>query len=120
MDAAQATSNEGDHAVDGRQPTRGATAMESCVAASSCPAEVPKLPELSSPPLLTVIVPVFNEVQTIDELLRRVVPAPYDKEILVVDDGSTDGSSAALSEWESRSIIKAYRHSRNHGKGRAI
>ncbi len=71
-------------------------------------------------PLLTVIVPVFNEAATIDDLLRLVQQAPYDKQIVVVDDGSTDGTSAILANWVSRSAIEVYRHPRNRGKGRAI
>jgi hypothetical protein len=49
----------------------------------------------SAPPMLTVIVPVYNESDTIDELLRRVVGAPYTKQVIVVDDGSTDETDAA-------------------------
>jgi dolichol-phosphate mannosyltransferase len=71
-------------------------------------------------PLLTVIVPVFNEVGTIDELLSRVVGAPYDKQIIVVDDGSTDGSGERISEWEAQSLVEVCRHTTNRGKGRAI
>jgi cellulose synthase/poly-beta-1,6-N-acetylglucosamine synthase-like glycosyltransferase len=49
----------------------------------------PALRPASETPLLTVIVPVYNEVQTIDRLLRRVLAAPYNKQVIVVDDGST-------------------------------
>ncbi len=48
---------------------------------------------------LTVIVPVFNERATICELLHRVCAAPFDKEILVFDDGSTDGTAEELAEF---------------------
>jgi cellulose synthase/poly-beta-1,6-N-acetylglucosamine synthase-like glycosyltransferase len=51
-------------------------------------------------PLLTVIVPVYNECRTVGELLRKVLAAPCDKEIIVVDDASTDGTSAILEEWK--------------------
>ena len=71
-------------------------------------------------PLLTVIVPVFNEVATIEELLRRVREAPCTKQIVVVDDGSTDGTSAALCKWEQEDDVEVLRHDRNRGKGRAI
>lgn len=47
-------------------------------------------------PVLTVIVPVYNEVQTIDQLLRRVLVAPCTKQFIVVDDGSTDGTAGIL------------------------
>jgi dolichol-phosphate mannosyltransferase len=72
-------------------------------------------------PLLTVIIPVFNECKTIDEILSRVVAAiPSDKEILVVDDGSTDGSSKRLDEWENVEHVSVFRHERNQGKGMAV
>ena len=45
-----------------------------------------------SPPLLSVIVPCYNERATVAELLRRVKEVPIDKEIIVIDDRSTDGS----------------------------
>jgi dolichol-phosphate mannosyltransferase len=71
-------------------------------------------------PLLTVIVPVFNEAATINELLRRVIQAPYSKQIVVVDDGSTDGTSDILSLWERVPMVQICRHDRNRGKGRSI
>ncbi|MGH7897870.1 MAG: glycosyltransferase family 2 protein, partial [Candidatus Binatia bacterium] len=45
---------------------------------------------------LSVIIPVYNERPTIEECLRRVRAMPIDKEILVVDDGSTDGTRDVL------------------------
>ena len=72
-------------------------------------------------PLLTVIVPVFNECGTIDEILTRVAAAePLDKEVLIVDDGSEDGTSERLKEWEGREGVAVYRHESNQGKGTAI
>jgi glycosyltransferase involved in cell wall biosynthesis len=72
-------------------------------------------------PLLSVIVPCFNERATVAELLRRVKEVPIDKEIIVVDDKSTDGSKdvvAALAEqWpEIRHILQPV----NMGKGAAL
>ncbi len=69
---------------------------------------------------LSVIIPVYNEVGTIDELLRRVLAAPYPKLVIVVDDGSTDGTAEALERWEGHSQIVLLQHSRNRGKGAAI
>lgn len=71
-------------------------------------------------PLLTVIVPVYNEVRTIDELLRRVLAAPYQKQVVVVDDGSTDGTAEVLEKWEGHAQVELLRHSKNRGKGAAI
>ena len=72
-------------------------------------------------PTLSVIVPCYNERATVAELLRRVKEVPVDKEIIVVDDKSTDGSKdvvAALArEWpEIRHILQPV----NQGKGAAI
>ncbi len=72
-------------------------------------------------PLLSVVVPCYNERATVAELLRRVREVPIDKEIIVVDDASTDGSRdvvAALAEqWpEIRQILQGV----NQGKGAAI
>ncbi|HVT45188.1 MAG TPA: glycosyltransferase [Thermoanaerobaculia bacterium] len=72
-------------------------------------------------PTLSVIVPCYNERATVAELLRRVREVPIDKEILVVDDRSTDGSrdvvSALAAEWpEIRHLLQP----ENQGKGAAL
>jgi len=71
-------------------------------------------------PVLSVIVPVYNEEQTIDELIRRVLAAPYDKQVIVVDDGSTDGTVEILEKWEEHPQVELFQHSDNRGKGAAI
>jgi glycosyltransferase involved in cell wall biosynthesis len=73
-----------------------------------------------SEPLLTVIVPVFNEKTTIDRLLAAVLDAPFSKQVVVVDDGSSDGSAELLEKWSERRAIEFLRHARNEGKGAAI
>ncbi len=67
---------------------------------------------------LTVIIPVYNEAGTILEIIRRVKEAPFEKEIIVVDDSSTDGTASLLKE--NSEGIKALFHDRNKGKGAAI
>ncbi len=72
---------------------------------------------------LSVIIPVYNEQDTIAEVVRRVAAAPtpgYDKEIIVVDDGSTDGSGALLGSLRPEFGLVLLRHERNRGKGAAI
>ncbi|HYI08655.1 MAG TPA: glycosyltransferase [Thermoanaerobaculia bacterium] len=79
------------------------------------------MPETASPPLLSVIVPCYNERATVAELLRRVREVPVEKEIIVVDDQSTDGSrdvvAALAQQWpEIRQVLQPV----NQGKGAAI
>lgn len=72
-------------------------------------------------PLLSVIIPVYNEQATVDTLLRRVVSAPYpDKEIIVVDDGSVDGTVPILERWAATGSVILLRHAQNRGKGAAV
>ncbi|GAB6186273.1 glycosyltransferase family 2 protein [Thermopirellula anaerolimosa] len=71
-------------------------------------------------PLLSVIVPVYNEARTIEEVLRRVLEVPYDKQVIVVDDGSTDRTPVALEKWKGHAQVVLLRHSDNRGKGAAI
>jgi dolichol-phosphate mannosyltransferase len=101
-------------------------------------------------PLLTIVVPVYNEANTIDELLRRVVAAPcvrnnieqpsppaplptklrsvpgegskweFFKQVIVVDDGSTDGTGGAVEKWRDNPQVELFSHAVNRGKGAAI
>lgn len=71
---------------------------------------------------LSVIIPVYNEKNTIKEILRQVRQVDLgeiDKEIIVVDDGSTDGTSDIL-KYEADSSLKYLRHEKNLGKGAAV
>ena len=70
---------------------------------------------------LSVIVPVYNERNTVAEVLRRMrrVDLPVDLEIVVVDDGSTDGTSQILAALED-STVQVVRHGTNQGKAAAI
>lgn len=71
--------------------------------------------------LLTIIVPVYNEAATIDALLSCVkaqkVPG-WEKQIIVVDDGSTDGTRRALASWEKEVLV--IHKTKNEGKGSAV
>jgi glycosyltransferase involved in cell wall biosynthesis len=64
--------------------------------------------------------PAFNEARTIDEVLRKVAAVPVEKEILVVDDGSTDGTREILRTWDGRDGVRVVLHDRNRGKGKAL
>ena len=70
---------------------------------------------------VSVIIPAYNEVATVEKLLRRVVAVPMAKEVIVVDDGSTDGTQPLLVELEERGLIdRLLLHERNRGKGAAL
>lgn len=71
---------------------------------------------------LSIIIPVYNEKATILEVLERVIKEPIpevEKEIIVVDDGSTDGTIEKLKSFKSKSL-KLIFHDKNQGKGAAV
>lgn len=68
---------------------------------------------------LSVVIPVYNERGTIEEILKRVGSVPQDKEIIVVDDGSTDGTTKWLKE-RAGDDVKVIFHQKNKGKGAAL
>lgn len=71
---------------------------------------------------LSVVIPVYNERTTIEEIVRRVQKVDLEKEIIIVDDCSTDGTKEILREIEkqySGAVIILY-HSQNKGKGAAL
>lgn len=69
---------------------------------------------------LSVIIPVYNEVKTIEEIIKRVEAVNIDKEIIAVNDGSSDGSFDVLNQAASEGRIKLIKHKENSGKGAAI
>ena len=71
---------------------------------------------------ISIIIPVFNEQATIAEVLARVLAVDLDKQVIVVDDGSTDGTSELLEEWGKRQPdwVTVQRHAKNQGKGVAV
>jgi glycosyltransferase involved in cell wall biosynthesis len=70
--------------------------------------------------LLTVIIPVYNEAKTIEEIVRRVQKTGLANEILIVDDGSTDGTRDLLAALDGRDQVRVLFHDRNRGKGAAV
>jgi glycosyltransferase involved in cell wall biosynthesis len=69
---------------------------------------------------LSVIIPVFNEVKTIEEIIRRVSATGLVTEIVLVDDGSTDGTRETLAKYSQKPAYKIVLHDHNQGKGAAI
>jgi glycosyltransferase involved in cell wall biosynthesis len=69
---------------------------------------------------LTVIMPVFNEAGTIKEIIHRVADTGLVSEIVVVDDGSTDGTRNILGDLQKQKKITLILHDNNQGKGAAI
>lgn len=69
---------------------------------------------------LSVVIPVFNERATLAEIVRRVRATGLASEILIVDDGSTDGTREVVADLESRPEVRAIYHPKNQGKGAAV
>ncbi len=68
---------------------------------------------------VSVVVPVYNEERTIAEIISRVRAVPLEKEIIVVDDCSTDGTVAVLERLAREGAIRLFKHRVNQGKGAA-
>lgn len=69
---------------------------------------------------LSVIMPVYNERGTIQEIIRRVKESPVVNEIIIVDDGSTDGTREILEGLHKEKLIQVILHDKNIGKGAAV
>lgn len=76
-------------------------------------------PEVARRPKVSVVIPVYNERATVEELLRRVQAVELEKEIVVVDDCSTDGTREILQRLQT-DRVRAFFHDRNRGKGAAL
>jgi len=70
---------------------------------------------------LSIVIPVFNEERTVETLLGKVLATPYEKELIVVDDASTDETPRILAEHAAHHPeIRLFRHDTNRGKGAAL
>jgi dolichyl-phosphate beta-glucosyltransferase len=83
------------------------------------------LPSTQLPIELSIIIPAYNESLTIEETLRTIgdflAVQPYDSEIIVVDDGSTDGTAALVSTYSNdHPSVRILHHHSNTGKGASI
>jgi glycosyltransferase involved in cell wall biosynthesis len=71
-------------------------------------------------PLLSVVMPVYNERDTIEEIIGRVMAVPVRKELIVVDDGSRDGTRDILASLQQQYEFVLLLQERNQGKGAAL
>lgn len=70
---------------------------------------------------LSVVIPVYNEERTLETIVGRVLDTPYEKEVLLVDDGSKDRSREIMAALEEKHPeVRCFYHERNQGKGGAI
>ena len=69
---------------------------------------------------LSIVIPVYNERDTLRALISKVEAVDYDKEIILIDDYSTDGTRDVLKEYENRESFQVLYHNRNKGKGAAL
>jgi len=69
---------------------------------------------------ISVVIPAYNEIHTIQEILRRVQDTGIPDEIIVVDDGSIDGTRELLEGLNGKGPVRVILHERNRGKGAAV
>ena len=68
---------------------------------------------------LTIIIPVYNEIKTIEKLIKKILKINIYKQLIIVDDGSSDGTQLVLKKYK-KFINKLIIHKKNLGKGAAI
>jgi len=69
---------------------------------------------------LSVVIPVYNEKPTLETLVKRVLAVKISKEVILVDDASTDGSQEIIRQLAKKHKFKTFFHRHNQGKGMAI
>ena len=74
----------------------------------------------SPDPLVSLVVPVYNEGASLEDVLRRVYELPLRTEVIAVDDGSTDETVSILRSFEESRGLTVLQHDRNRGKGAAV
>ena len=79
-----------------------------------------RLRALMTDPLLSVVMPVYNESATVDEIIRRVLAVPVRTQLIVVDDCSTDGTREQLAALRQELGFTLFLQPRNQGKGAAL
>ena len=76
--------------------------------------------ELPADFVLSVVIPVYNELRTIEEVVRRIRGTGLPVEMVIVDDGSADGTRDILVDWREQPDMKIIFHAANQGKGAAL
>ena len=74
---------------------------------------------MQNKPKLSIVIPVYNEKSTIDEIVKRVQNVDFEKEIIIVDDCSSDGTSDKIDKISGNNIKKLF-HDKNKGKGASL
>src|SRR5450631_226942 len=74
---------------------------------------------MAEPVAISVVIPVYNEVKTIGQVIQRVIDCGYETEVVVVDDASSDGTREILQQLENPKV-RCYYHAANRGKGAAL
>ena len=70
--------------------------------------------------VLSVVIPVYNEIRTVATVIEKVRACGIPVEIILIDDGSTDGTRELLNSWRGQADLKIVFHEQNQGKGAAI
>ena len=69
---------------------------------------------------LSIVIPIYNERETLETLIAKVNAVDYDKEIILIDDFSTDGTRKILNKYENKEGFQVLYHNHNQGKGAAL